>query len=219
MKRPSFALYALLATLPVVLAAQHVAENKMPAAHAKKADDPFLNGGPFTFDQVLKLVGDSPIPARRRKDAIQARGIDFALGSEELDKLKAAGATDDMLEMIKSKAKVSAAATTHAAPKPAPKGGMAVNCSPGECDISLDGKSHGPTLGGKLEFSNLDARKWVVDFKKDGYVGRQIPVTIEADKVASLAAALEPNRAALEASGAALFKKMVQAVGGDDGVQ
>jgi hypothetical protein len=219
MKRTTFVVNALLATLPVVLAAQHVAENKMPAAHAKKADDPFLNGGPFTFDQVLKLVGDSPIPARRRKDAIQARGIDFALGSEELDKLKAAGATDDMLEMIKSKAKVSAASAVRVVAKPAPKGGMAVNCSPGECDISLDGKSHGPTLGGKLEFSNLDARKWVVDFNKDGYVGRQIPVTVEADKIVPVSAVLEPNRAALEAYGADLFKKMVQAVGGNDGVQ
>ena len=209
----------VLGALPALLAAQHVAENKLPAAHAKKTDDPFLNGAPFTFDQTLKLVGDSPIPARRRKDAIQARGIDFALGSEELDKLKAAGATDDLLELIKSKAKVSAAATPHVVAKPASKGGMAVNCSPGECDISLDGKSHGPTLGGKLEFSNLDARKWVVDFKKDGYVGRQIPVTIEADKVLPVSAVLEPNRGTLEAYGGALFKKMVQAVGGDDGVQ
>ena len=220
MKRTSFVLAnALLATLPVFLAAQHVAENKMPAAHAKKTDDPFLNGAPFTFDQVLKLVGDSPIPARRRKDAIQARGIDFALGSEELDKLKAAGATDDMLEMIKSKAKVSAATVAHVAPKPAPTGGMALNCSPGECDISLNGKSIGPTLGGKLELSKLTPGKWVVDFNKDGYISRQNTVTVESDKVASLSATLEPNRAALEAYGADLFKKMVQAVGGTDGVQ
>ncbi len=208
-----------IALTGALLTAQPIAENKLPLAHAKKTDDPFLNGAPFTFDQVLKLVGDSPIPMHRRKDAIQVRGIDFALGSEELDKLKAAGATDDMLELIKSKAKVSAAATPHVAPKPAPKGGMAVNCSPSECDISLDGKSHGPTLGGKLEFSNLDARKWVVDFKKDGYVGRQIPVTIEADKVASISATLEPNRGTLEAYGVALFKKMIQAIGGDEGVQ
>jgi PEGA domain len=220
MKRLSFVLgNALLATLPVFLAAQHVAENKMPAPHAKKTDDSFLNGSPFTFDQVLKLVGDSPIPARRRKDAIQARGIDFALGSEELDKLKAAGASDDMLEMIKSKSKVSAAATPHVVPKPAPTGGMALNCSPGECDISLNGKSIGPTLGGKLEVSKLTPGKWVIDFNKDGYMSRQNTITVESDKVTSLSATLEPNRAALEAFGTALFKKMVQAVGGDDGVQ
>jgi len=210
---------ALLAALPAVLAAQHVAENKLPAARAKKSDDPFLNGAPFTFDQVLKLVGDSPIPMRRRKDAIQARGIDFAGTPGELDKLKAAGAADDMLELIKSKTKAPAVATVHAAPKPAPTGSMALDCNPNECEISLNGKPIGPTLGGKLEVSKLVPGTWVVDFKKDGYLGRQSTVTIEADKVASLSTVLEPNRETQEAYGAALFKKMVQAVGGADGVQ
>ncbi|HWY46407.1 MAG TPA: PEGA domain-containing protein [Bryobacteraceae bacterium] len=210
---------ALFGALPALLTAQSIAENKLPSAHSKKADDPFLNGAPFTFDQVLKLVGDSPIPLHRRKDAIQARGIDFALGSEELDKLKAAGANDDVLELIKSKAKVSAAATAHVAPKPAPTGGIALNCSPGECDISLNGKSIGPTLGGKLEVSKLTPGKWVVDFKKDGYLGHQNTATIEADKVATLTTVLEPNKGTLEAYGTALFKKMIQAVGGDDAVQ
>jgi hypothetical protein len=218
MKCTSFVLgNALLAAVPVLLAAQHVAENKMPAAHAKKTDDPFLNGAPFTFDQMLKLVGDSPIPARRRKDAIQARGVDFALGSEELDKLKAAGATDVMLELIKSKAKVSAVAVAHVAPKPVATGRISLTCSPSECDISLDGKPYG-TAGGKLELA-LNARKWIVDFKKDGYIGHQESVTIEPDKPTSVSVVLEPNRAALEAYGADLFKKMVQAVGGNDGVQ
>src|SRR6202011_4148828 len=115
----------------------------------------------------------------------------------ELDKLKAAGATDDMLELIKSKAKVSAAATARAVPKPAATGGLALNCSPNECDISLNGKSIGPTLSGKLEVSKLTPGKWVVDFKKDGYIGHQNTVTIEADKISSLSAVMEPNRGTL----------------------
>ncbi|HEX4594965.1 MAG TPA: PEGA domain-containing protein [Bryobacteraceae bacterium] len=212
--------FVVLSALPAILAAQHVAENKMPAAHAKKTDDPFLTGAPFTLDQVLKLVGDSPIPLHRRKDAIQARGIDFPGTQEELDKLKASGATDDMLELIKSKAKVSNAAAAHVAPKPAPTtGGMALNCGPGECEISLNGKSIGPTLGGKLEVSKLSPGKWVVDFKKDGYLGHQNTITVEADKVATLTATLDPNRGTLEAYGAAMFKKVLQAVGGDGGVE
>jgi hypothetical protein len=217
MKRVTFFALSIAAT-GAFLTAQPIAENKLPAAHAKKTDDPFLNGAPFTFDQVLKLVGDTPIPMRRRKDAIQARGIDFALGSEELDKLKAAGATDDMLELIKSKAKVStAAAAPHAAPKPASTGTIALNCAPSECDISLDGKPYG-TVGGKLELS-LNAHKWIVDFKKDGYIGHQEPVMIEADKVTKLSVVLEPSRGTLEAYGTSLFKKMIQAIGGDEGVQ
>jgi len=210
---------ALFGAMPALLTAQPIAENKLPSAHAKKSDDPFLNGAPFTFDQVLKLVGDSPIPLHRRRDAIQARGIDFALGSEELDKLKTAGASDDVLELIKSKAKVSSAATAHVVPKPAPTGGIVLSCSPNECDITLNGKSIGPTLGGKLEVSKLNPGKWVVDFKKDGYLAHQNTVTVEADKVATLAAVLEPSKGTLEAYGTALFKKMIQAIGGDDAVQ
>jgi hypothetical protein len=212
-------LSALLGALPVLLAAQSVAENKLPSAHGKKGDDPFLNGAPFTFDQVLKLAGDSPVPLHRRKDAIQARGIEFAGTPEELDKLKAAGATEDMLELIKSKAKVSTAVAAHVVSKPAPSGSMDINCSPSECEVSLNGKSIGPTLGGRLEASKLTPGKWVVDFKKDGYVGRQSTVTIEADRVASLSETLEPNRGSLEAFGSNLFKKVIQTLGGDDGVQ
>ena len=211
---------ALLVALPMLLSAQHIAENKLPPSHAKKAEDPFLSGAPFTFDQVLKLVGDSPIPVRRRKEAIQARGIDFAGTAEELDKLKSAGATDDMLELIKSKAKVPVAPAAHiAAPKPPPTGGIDLNCSPNECDVSLNGKSIGPTLDGKLEVSKLTPGKWVVDLTKDGFISRQNTVTVEADKVATLSAVLEPNRATQEAYGAGLLKKMVQAVGGEEGMQ
>jgi len=222
MKRATSFLISItvFAILPGILTAQHVAENKAPSAHSRKSDDPFLSGAPFTFDQMLKLVGESPIPVRRRKDAIQARGIDFSGTSEEFDKLKAAGASDDMLELIKSKAKApAAAATAHAAPKPPPTGSMSLDCSPNECEISLNGKSIGPTLGGKLEISKLTPGRWVVDFSKDGYVGHQNTVTIETDKVASLSAVLEPNRSTKEAYGVDLFKKMVQAVGGEQGVQ
>jgi hypothetical protein len=210
----------VFAALPIVLTAQHIAENKLPSTHSKKNDDPFLSGLPFTFDQTLKLVGDSPIPLRRRKEAIQARGIDFAGTAEELDKLKAAGATADMLELIKSKMKVAVAANSHVAvSKPAPTGGMALNCGPNECDVSLDGKSIGSTLGGKLEVAKLAPGNWVVDFNKDGYIGRQNTVTVEADKIAAVSAVLEPNRATQETYGATLFKNMIQAIGGDDAVR
>ncbi len=209
----------VLVALDTSLPAQKVAENKLPVHAGKKTDDPFLNGGPFTYDQVLKLAGDSPIPLRRRKDAIQSRGVDFSLTSEQIDKLKAAGAPDDMLELIKSKAKPAAAAVVHAVPKPAPSGGMSVECNPAECEISLNGKSIGPTLGGKLEIAKLTPGKWVVDFRKDGYIGKQSTVTIEADRTAPALATLAPNGVTQEAFGAALFKKIIDAVGGEPGVQ
>src|SRR5271170_1435248 len=63
-------------------------------AHAKKGD-PFLTGDPFTLDQVLLLLKQDAIPMRRRKEAIESRGIAFALSSDTLTKLQSAGASDE----------------------------------------------------------------------------------------------------------------------------
>src|ERR1700678_2908955 len=89
------------------------------SAHAKKASDPFLTGDPFTLDQVLLLLKQDAIPLRRRKEAIENRGVAFAMSTDALSKLESAGATDDILDVIKSKAKP---APPVAAPKPLAKG-------------------------------------------------------------------------------------------------
>src|ERR1700679_2189352 len=74
-------------------------------AHGKKPSDPFLTGDPFTLDQMLILLKQDAIPLRRRKEAIESRGVDFTLSSDALSRLQSAGATDDILDVIKSKAK------------------------------------------------------------------------------------------------------------------
>ena len=76
---------ALLAALSLGLASRPaVAERKSPPAE-KKIEDPFLNGAPLTFEQVLKLAGQEAIPLRRRKEAILNRGIDFSLSPDQAD--------------------------------------------------------------------------------------------------------------------------------------
>jgi len=75
-------------------------------AHAKKTDS-FLTGDPFTLEQVLLLLKQDAIPLRRRKEAIENRGVAFALSSDALAKLESAGATDEILDVIKSKAKAA----------------------------------------------------------------------------------------------------------------
>src|SRR5580700_7075393 len=90
-------------------------------AATKKVADPFLNGPPFKFDQVVRLLRQSAIPLRRRKEAIQHRGLAFSLSPAGLDKLKAAGASEEMLDVIKSKAKpetASAPASVASTPPP-----------------------------------------------------------------------------------------------------
>src|ERR1700684_2670305 len=96
------------------------------AARGKTASDPFLTGTPFTLDQMLILLKQDAIPLRRRKEAIESRGIDFTLSSDTILKLQSAGATDEILEVIKGKAKP--VAPVAAPPKPVAKGMLSLTC-------------------------------------------------------------------------------------------
>jgi hypothetical protein len=207
---------AALAALSVGLAAGQAGPDRKVAPPAKH-EDSFLSGAPFTFEQVVKLSSQDAIPIRRRKEAIQERGIDFALTAEMLQKLKAAGVSSELVDLIKNKAKSSAPATVVAA---APRqGNIAITCSPGECEVALNHKALGSTKDGALEMDRLTPGKWTVDVQKEGYVGYQVSVNVLPDKTESLNVVLEPTRATQEAFGAELLHKVVQALGGDDGAK
>src|SRR5580658_1919933 len=171
---------ALMAALAGIPQAGYAASDSKPG-HGKKTD-PFLTGDPFTLDQVLMLLKQDAIPMRRRKEAIENRGIAFALSSDTLVKLQSAGATDEILDVIKSKAKP--VAPPPAAPKPLAKGMLNLTCAPSECQVSLNGTTIGPTAGGKLEVAGLTPGNWVVNFSKEGFAARESTVVVEPAKSA-----------------------------------
>ncbi len=208
-------LIPLLLAAPAGLA-QHTAALDRKTAHTAKSADPFLSGAPFTLEQTLNLLKQDAIPLRRRKEAIQARGVDFTLSAEARDKLKATGAPADLLDLIESRARP---APPPPAPKPAPAGSINLKCAPAECNVAINGHAVGPTLSGTLELARLAPGKWVVDFSKNGYISRQNSVVVEENRTASVSAVLEPDRTTEEAFGSELFRKMIQALGGDAGVQ
>lgn len=213
--------FSLAAAATVGFGITQPAYGKQKAASPKKNADPFLSGPPLTLDQVRRLLQEDAIPPRRRKEAIQNRGVGFSITPETLDKLKAAGATDEILELIESKARPGAVAS---APTPAPKqreelGSLAVTCDPAECEVSLNGKARGSSQGGVMELAGIAAGQWAVDVSKDGYVSRQNMVTIEADKAARITTVLDPTPATEEALGAALFQKVIEALGGEAGLK
>jgi hypothetical protein len=185
--------------------------------HGKKSFDPFLNGEPFTLDQVLLLLKQDAIPLHRRKEAIESRGIAFALSSDALSKIESTGAPDDILDLIKSKAKPAAAVPVTA--KPVAKGMLNLSCAPVECQVRLNGTALGPTAAGKLDVAGLTPGSWVVDFEKEGYVSHQSTVVVEPAKSTVVTATLDLDRAAREAFGKQLFQKMIRALGGDDGLK
>ncbi len=187
------------------------------SAHGKKADT-FLTGDPFTLDQVLTLLKQDAIPMRRRKEAIENRGIAFALSSDTLSKIQSAGASGEILDVIKSKAAKPVAAAV-VAPKPAPKGSLNFTCAPAECQVSLNGTSLGATAAGALQATGLTPGNWVVDFSKEGFLGNQSTVLVEAAKSSTVSVTLEPDRAAREAFGTNLYKRMIAAIGGEEGLK
>ncbi len=222
MQMKPVALFALW-TAPFLAAQTTAVQHKPP--RTGKSLDPFLNGAPFSLEQALRLLHQSAIPLPRRKEAIQNRGLDFVASAEAIDKLKAAGASEEMLKVIKGKARTATASILPPPPSPPPpppkrepKGDLTITCAPAECEVSLNGVPRGSTTGGTLGIG-LPPGDVAVDFKKDGYVGHQATVTVEADKTVSTAAVLDPNRATQEAFGAQLFQKVIQAMGGPDGVK
>src|SRR5258708_14926224 len=134
----------LLAAVPAGFAAAQSVSRTQPASRPKN-NDPFLSGAPFTFEQLQRLLGENAIPFRRRRDAVQARGLSFTPSAEQIEKLRAAGASEEMLKLIKSSVRPTVASL---APAPKPLGGLALTCAPLECEITLNGTALGSTQSG-----------------------------------------------------------------------
>ncbi len=192
------------------------AQTVSKASHPGKTADSFLTGSPFTLDQVIKVIGQDAIPLRRRKEAIQNRGVDFSMSADAVARLKAAGATEEVLDLIKSKARP--APPPPEPPKPPPVGSIGATCTPAECEVSVNGTPRGSTAGGVLKLDGLAPGNYLVDFSRPGYINRQDSVAVEAENTAPVTATLEPTRETQETFGAALFQKVLQAVGGEQGL-
>jgi PEGA domain-containing protein len=208
----------LFAVAPVYFPAPQTVAVERKSSRAAKGSDGFLNGPPFTLDQVLRLLAQNAIPLRRRKEAIQNRGVDFSMSKETAEKLKAAGAPEDILELIKSKSK-PVAETATLPPQPPPVGNIALSCAPAECEIAVNGTPRGSTANGSLPLDELAPGNYVIDFTRDGYISRQNTVLVEEDKTTVVSVALEANRETQETFGADLFQKMIQALGGDEALK
>src|SRR5437660_2149352 len=129
-----------------------VAQSVPRTQTAVRHNDPFLSGTPFTFEQLQRLLGENAIPYKRRRDAVQARGLSFTPSAEQIEKLKAAGASEDMLKLIRSSVKSNVASMSV---QPKRLGGLALTCAPLECEITLNGTVLGSTQSGTMEVREL----------------------------------------------------------------
>jgi hypothetical protein len=183
-----------------------------------KGDDAFFHGAPFSLNDLLQRIG--VIADKRLSIAIERRGISFAPTQADLDKLKQAGASEELLLRVKVKAPPPKVVAAPVAPvKPALAGPMTLQCSPGECDISINGKPRGTTARGALVVEGLAASDTVIDFKKDGFEGQQISMTPRASVASNHSVKLKPTAAHQASLGKELLAKMTEKLGGAAALQ
>ncbi len=187
-------------------------------AQTKKKDKPgkqdftSSSGTAFGFDDVLKFV-EIEAPARMEK-ALENRGVTFYPTPEQKDKLKAAGATPEILAMIEKKGKIYQPPPPPPAPSTA--GPLTLGCAPAECEIDLNGKSLGLTKGGlkRIEGVPLGPQSTaIVDFKKDGYIGQQATIALKAATPFEGKVVLTPTEATLRKFGGQVFDALAATLG------
>jgi hypothetical protein len=183
-------------------------------ANQKAAEqDPFLSGSRLSLERILGAVD---VPPERLSTAIRNRGLTFEATPQNIESLKRAGLSEKVIDAVRK------AAPYKPPPPPPPPplvGSIALKCSPAECNVNIDGKPKGSTTGGALAIRELPPGDIVVDFERDGYIGQQKTIAIEAGKDVSAEAALEPSEATKGQFGTDLLSMAVQALGGDAGLK
>ena len=223
MPRITIAGWLLVVCGAMLLGQANRPQGKKAAAPGTKVDT-FLYNRAFTLDEVVTAAG-AVAPARLKK-ALENRGVDFPASAENLGKVKAAGASEEILELI---AKIAPAGPT--APEPPPPvappppppppatGRLIAGCKPAECEIRVNGKPRGVTSGGALAVSDLPPGRYAVDFTKTGYISQQTNVLVESEKTAISAVRLEAELRTLQQFGARLLAKAAAALGGEAGLE
>jgi Domain of unknown function (DUF4292) len=202
---------SLLASVAALGAPQHRSTQKTP----RKKEDPFLKGPAFQFEDLLRFVGN--IFEGRLKDAVESRGIAFSPTAANIEQLKKAGASTELIAAILNKAP----SAPKDAPPPAatPKfGTLALQCAPSECDIFVNGAARGHTQNGAMEIGNVPIGPVVIDFKKTGYMGEQVALVVKGGARVSGSATLNPTAATQQQIGASIFAKMLDKLGGKQGL-
>ncbi len=201
------------------------ASGQAPKGAAKRPAG-FLNGPPFTLDQVLeaiKRVRQGVLPDGRLRLAIQNRGLDFKLTPEDTEKLKDAKPTQGLFDLILSIAKPPEPKPEPPPPPPPPPpkpklGTLQLACEPAECTVLVNGKPAGDTARGQITVKELPAGLVSVSVQKNGYHVVELKAQIDDGKVTPVTAALEPTKETMRAMGKQLFDKMIGAIGGDPGL-
>ncbi|MBI3667318.1 MAG: hypothetical protein HY236_14015 [Acidobacteria bacterium] len=173
---------------------------------------------PLTVDEVAKAIPD--VYEGQLRKIIQSCGLAFTATPEALDRLKTSGASEELLQFISRLAPGGPPAPTSAAPKEPPRAGpLTVTCYPPECDVLVNGTSHGATQGGSRTITGLPVGKIFLDYRKKGYEGQQASLTLQPGAPARHSIKLAPTPTMKEKLGAEVFAQLMESLGGEAGLR
>lgn len=162
---------------------------------------------------LLKGLKEEVLDEARIEAAVQSRGLSLVSTSETVERLKAGGASDSLLQLI-----LKLAPPPAPTPTPLPTGALSATCSPPECRVRVNGAEYRATENGKLTIGGLSLGTAFVDFQKDGYLSRQESVTITAGNESHVSSVLEPDDATKARFGQALLASLLEALGRESGL-
>jgi hypothetical protein len=150
---------------------------------------------------------------------------------EELDKIRRAGASAKLLEAIESAAPPTLASATSAPappssaqpclqPPPSKPGRLTVTCADVDCNVFVNGAPIGTTTNRAIS-KELPEGQVAISVSANGYEPERSQQIVEVKGVEPKVVKfdLHPSRAALEERGAFLFRQMMGALGGEEGLK
>src|ERR1700691_2135153 len=136
---------------------------------------------------------------------IEMHGLSFRPTAEDIEKLRKASASEDLLKAIET------------AEKPIPvvkQGRLAVGCEPVDCEVRVSGNLIGTTTRGEIPWITLPEGKVIVSAAKTNYdpIQGEQEVPIRQNELTRIRFQFKISRAGLMATGANLFQQMRRSI-------
>lgn len=186
---------------------------------AKPAGDTIPEGAALSIEFILKMLAQvkADVTDEPRIIAfINKRGLDFDGTQQNLDRLRIAGASAELIQLV---ATLKPPPPAPPPPPPAPvTGSVELSCSPGDCSIRLDSGPERKTRNGKLSLDGMSLKDYAVEFRKEGYAPRTERLVIAAATNPPMKVSLEPTAETKATWGRELFAAILRAIGGPSGL-
>ncbi|HUH63470.1 MAG TPA: PEGA domain-containing protein [Terracidiphilus sp.] len=171
---------SLLLLFPAARAASQETVNPQPQAQSQSKG--------LSMEQLTRLLKEDPAP--RVEYLVNKYGIGFYFTPETESELRDAGATPELLELIR---KLAPQKPVEVKPPPPAPPTLVVNAKPGDAEVYVDDERRGQTgADGILKFGDLAAGPHKLRVSYAGYRSFEVNVELTAGQTNTVVAELQP---------------------------